>query len=63
MITVAETGEFIQKAKKLLADEERQALVPTFPRTLLTEQLWKEPAASENSAGHGREQAKAAVPV
>lgn len=27
MITVAETGEFIQKAKKLLADEERQALV------------------------------------
>lgn len=27
MITVAETGEFIQKTKKLLAEDERQALV------------------------------------
>lgn len=27
MITVAETGEFIQKAKKLLAEDEWQALV------------------------------------
>lgn len=27
MITVAETGEFIRKAKKLLSEDERQELV------------------------------------
>lgn len=47
MHTVIETPVYAKKADRLLTDEERETLLPSFPRTLMPELWCVGPAAFE----------------